>query len=84
MTFNPGDRVLYIGTYTPHAMGKFGIVVEQQSPMNVKVVWDDKSLHTSTHGVTRDSWGVLPENIKKVNIEIPYVPTQEGDRDTDI
>lgn len=72
--FRPGDRVRYKGMY---AFGELGTVREQTHAENVNVIWDNISLH-----VSRDSWGVLPENIETIVFD--YTSSQTGDTDEDI
>lgn len=49
-----GDRVKYIGTFTPELTGKTGTIIEIGSKTNIFVDWDQYK-HDS---------GVLPQNLE--------------------
>lgn len=64
--FTPGDRVVYIGTFSPEKKGCFGVVVTVKpagfddapnSPRNINVQWDDGEVFM----------GCFPENLALVD-----------------
>lgn len=81
-TFNPGDRVEYIGKTTPSMVGRFGVVVAQTTPRNVDVRWEGPPLDRYIQHADDNIWGCFPQNLQLETQN--YIPSQEGDREDDI
>lgn len=64
--FKEGDRVQYIGEYTPSLVGRTGTVVSTPRPSNVAVYWDGYKVQ-----------GVIPESLillEGADDELPPAP----------
>lgn len=81
MMFEKGQRVRYIGTYSPDLKGEEGVVTSQQvRDNNVNVRFNSDRLNRGRDLIR----GVKPENIELIPEIFKYDPKQAGDQDDDI
>lgn len=68
--FNKGDRVKYIGKYTPELKGKLGTIADIEGFDNIYVKWDNGS---NKHRA------VVPESLELASTAISIKPAQKAE-----